>query len=852
MKLLRTEPGSESRSFDPARALGSRQAQAVRDRKPLGSQPGSVFLLALWLLLGVLAWTLPGLLPSVEAEPPAGEGVGARTIAYEIQASLDPVTHTVRGRGTLRWRNPTQVSAPDFHLHLYLNAFRDEHSTFLRESLGAHRGAKFDSAHPGSIDVTSFRTAGGQELAGKGAFSACDDANPDDRTVWSVALPEAIAPGAEAVFQLEWTSLLPKAFARTGFGGDYHMVAQWFPKPGVFEQLVEDGAFVGRWNCHQFHGTSEFFADYGSYDVSLTLPKAYENRVGATGQRVAAHTDDAAGTVTYRYQAHDVHDFAWVCDTDFVVVPFKFPERYELPEAERTRVAALLGRPVEGLHLPRVEVTLLLQPEHADQEERHARAVSHALAYMSLWFGAYPYPTLTVVDPDHRASDTGGMEYPTLITAGTDFVVPERGWDPEFVIVHEFGHQFFYGLVGTNEFEHAWMDEGLNTFATAKVLQAAYPPAPPVTWYGAWPLYGEKPLPFTGMLAGLRSALPFLPEALTKELRIPFGKLGVVRTAGEALGLQPPDDLPLLPETPDTGVLAFLREAPFLTLLPILPITVAESERTSVARRPLVDTIVGVKAWEYMDSRSYGVNSYARTAASLRTLEGLAGEGTLLRGLNAYVERYRYGHPEPEQLFAALSQAAQDSPDTRSRTRDMGSWIETLFRTTGAVDYGVAGISIWEPSEKEGSDAEHGATSGGKPGAAPTDGVAARVPESSVLLRRHGEAQLPVEVLVRFDDGSERRLRWELDGRVLATDGGLPPLQPVAPAGQQGRWTRIRFASPAKILSAETDPRHLLAVERDRTNDGLVREPKGPGAALSLSVRLLGWVQQLTSFYGGL
>jgi hypothetical protein len=801
-------------------------------------------LVALWVVLALLAWTLPGLLPSAQAEPPASAGAGAHTLAYEIHASLDPVTHTVRGRGTLRWRNRTQVPVPDFHLHLYLNAFRDEHSTFLKESLGAHRGAEFDSAHPGSIEVSSFRTAAGQELAGKGTFNACDDANPDDRTVWSVALPEPIAPGAEAVFQLEWTSVLPKAFARTGFGGAYHMVAQWFPKPGVFEELVEEGGFVGRWNCHQFHGASEFFADFGTYDVTLTLPRAYEKRVGATGQRVEARTDDAAGTVTYRYQAQDVHDFAWVCDTDFVVVPFKFPERYELPEAERTRVAALLGVPVDSLHLPRVEVTLLLQPEHADQEERHARAVSHALAYMSLWFGAYPYPTLTVVDPDHRAPDTGGMEYPTLITAGTDFVLPARGWDPEFVIVHEFGHQFFYGLVGTNEFEHAWMDEGLNTFATAKVLHAAYPPAPPVTWYGAWPLYGEKPLPFSGLLAGLRVAVPFLPKALSDDVRLPFGKLGPVRAIGVALGLEPPDDLPLLPETPDAGPIAFLREAPFLTLLPIRPITVSEAERTSVARRPLVDAIAGVKAWEYMDGRSYGTNSYARTAASLRTLEGLAGEGTLLRGLNAYVERFRYGHPEPEQLFTTLGRVAELTPVEAARTPDMASWIDTLFRTTGTVDYGIGGIEIWEPKEEE--DAS------GKPAPKTVEGAVARLPESTVLLRRHGEAQLPVEVLVRFDDGSERRLRWELDGRVVARDGGLPPLQPVAPAGKQGAWTRIRFASKAKAVSAEVDPAHLLAVEHDRSNDGRVHEPEGPGAALPLSLRLLGWVQQLTTFYGGL
>src|SRR6185436_2466977 len=95
-----------------------------------------------------------------------------------------------------------------------------------------------------------------------------------------------------------------------------------------------------------------------------------------------------------------------------------------------------------------------------------------------LWYGRYPYRVLTVVDPASGAAGAGGMEYPTFITAGTTFLSnrgPLRGLRAlENVVVHEFGHQFWYGLVANNEFEEAWLDEGFNTYSTGKVLETAY------------------------------------------------------------------------------------------------------------------------------------------------------------------------------------------------------------------------------------------------------------------------------------------------------------------------------------------------------------------------------------------
>src|SRR2546425_5909323 len=118
---------------------------------------------------------------------------------------------------------------------------------------------------------------------------------------------------------------------------------------------------------------------------------------------------------------------------------------------------------------------LLLQPEHENQADRHFDATRVTLKYYGEWFGAYPYGHITIIDPAYQ-SGAGGMEYPTLFTAGTRWLAPSRVTTPEGVTVHEAGHQFWYGIVGNNEFEDAWMDEGFNTFSTARAVWQIYDP----------------------------------------------------------------------------------------------------------------------------------------------------------------------------------------------------------------------------------------------------------------------------------------------------------------------------------------------------------------------------------------
>src|SRR5439155_125882 len=395
-------------------------------------------------MLRALHLVLGGLLiastatPQVRPEPNVTQGainppLSPRNANYTIDASLDPATRTITGRELVSWRNISTQTVTELQFHLYWNAWRDNRSTWMREaSLGASRNLASPREQDwGRIDVTSIGLAGSTpaDLTSVKHFIAPDDGNPDDQTVMAVPLPQPVAPGGGLTIDVKWTAHVPRTFARTGAIGNYFFIAQWFPKLGV---LQDDG-----WNCHQFHSSTEFFSDYGVYDVRLTVPAKWV--VGATG---VERPDEL-----HHFYQEDVHDFVWTTSPDYI-------ERHA---------------GFEHPSLPHVDMRLLLQPEHADQAERHFTATRATLKYYGEWFGPYPYGHITIIDPAYQ-SGAGGMEYPTLFTAGTRWLAPSDVSTPEGVTVHEAGHQFWYGIVGNNEFEDAWMDEGFNTFSTARTI----------------------------------------------------------------------------------------------------------------------------------------------------------------------------------------------------------------------------------------------------------------------------------------------------------------------------------------------------------------------------------------------
>jgi hypothetical protein len=434
---------------------------------PTRHRPRPALALAACVLLGLAA-----------APPARGDALPDHAVHvadYDMRVRLDPEAKTLAGEQRIVWRNPAPEPVGELWFHLYLNAFRNSKSTFYVESGGQLRGDAMPDEGWGWIEVTSLRTTGGVNLAPGARFEHPDDDNADDRTVWRVPLPEPVPPGGEIAVDVAFAAKLPRVFARTGYFRDYFLVGQWFPKLGVYEPAGTRGRATGGWNCYQFHANSEFYADFGRYRVEITLPKRFV--VGATGKRTERR-ENPDGTSTHVFEQADVIDFAWTASPRFLEVRSTFSAEKDVTPQEYAEAAKLLGRPPEDVRLSDVELVVLLQPERAAQAARHVAAAKAAIKWYGLWYGRYPYPTITVVDPAFGAGGSGGMEYPTFITAGSSVLFNRWPLDrvlmPEEVVVHEFGHQYWQSMVASNEFEEAWLDEGLNTHSTAKVMARAY------------------------------------------------------------------------------------------------------------------------------------------------------------------------------------------------------------------------------------------------------------------------------------------------------------------------------------------------------------------------------------------
>jgi hypothetical protein len=372
------------------------------------------------------------------------EPLSPRIANYKISVALDTKEKMLNGKETLTWRNASKDLIGELQFHLYLNAFKNSESTFMKESGGVNRGLSIGDGGWGWIDVTSMKTAEGEDLTQRIGFIHPDDDNAMDQSVIRVPLSKPVRPGQTIQLQIDFKAKLPRVFARTGYYQNYYMVGQWFPKIGVYEAAGQRYATKGGWNCHQFHSNTEFYADYGVYDVDMTVPQDYV--VGATGLQQAAK-ENGDGTKTVSYRAEDVHDFAWTASARYV----------DLSEQWK-----------------HVRIRVLMQSQRVHQAQRYFQAVKATLEYFDKHVGRYPYPNVTVVDPAYGATGAGGMEYPTLITAGSFWAIGRSLKFAELVTEHEFGHQYWYGMVGSNEFEEAWMDEGINQYYEARVMSEAY------------------------------------------------------------------------------------------------------------------------------------------------------------------------------------------------------------------------------------------------------------------------------------------------------------------------------------------------------------------------------------------
>lgn len=670
---------------------------------------------------------------------PAWAQLSRPIASYDIRASLDARLHRISGEQTLTWVNDSPDTVPNLRFHLYMNAFRNTRSTFFLESGGQLRGDRAAEDSWGWIRIHSLRLEDGTDLTAGIRCIAPDDGNPDDCTVIDVPLREPVRPGQTLRLHFRFTTQLPKVFARTGYHGDFHLVAQWFPKIGVWETRGFRGRQEPGWNCHQFHANSEFYANFGDYRAELTVPSHFV--VGATGEMLRRTADTARGTATYLFVQPSVTDFAWMAQPGVLRVERLFDARRSVTPEELAAVARLHGIPEREAELSDVRMIALVQPEHADQIERHFHALSTALKHFGLWYGRYPYRTITVVDPPYGAGGAGGMEYPTFITAGTSFRLPPDVLSLEMVTVHEFGHQFWMQLVASNEFEESWLDEGFNTWSTGKIMDK---------------VYGGTALPLTVFGRNLASFF------------------GLPRLTQQSMS----------------------RAAHLL----------------SPVRDPLA-----LPAWQFYDTSSYSVNSYMRTAVALQTLEGLLGEDTMARIMRTYHQRWRFRHPSSKDFQQVVEEISG---------RDMDWFFDQFVFGARRLDYAISEIG----SRRMGAPAGV-FESGGKQRTVSAEEARKKdeemdrrgekpVYESWVKVERLGDASVPQELEVRFQDGHVERRPF---------DGGA-------------RWVKFVFTRSARIESAQLDPHWKYRLDLSRSNDSRTARLQ-PAPALHWLPRLLFWAQ---------
>jgi hypothetical protein len=690
----------------------------------------------------ILLTVAPQAQTSVATNAPAGQPLSTRVVAYTIDARLDTDKKSLDATETITYKNLTGQTLTTIPFHLYLNAFRPE-STFTREThfSGGVRDPVAENDYPaeklGSITVSHIDADGYGDLTSAMHFIAPDDGNAEDHTVAEIALPHPLAPNDTITFHLAFHDQFPLSVARNGYKRDFIMGGQWYPKPGVF--------WHGAWNCHQYHATTEFFSDFATFNVSLTLPRRYI--VGASGVPTGELINNNGssngtpngtlnGTKTLSFYAEDIGDFAFAASPNFTVT--------------------------DGIYLSSlgpVKVHVLSLAAHPTAGLRYLNISQKSLAFFEHTYGPYPYKILTVIDPEPD-SEIGGMEYPTLITGDTTWF-RDPTYFTEQVIAHEFGHQYWYGMVATNEFEDAWLDEGINSYTEFKVLSA---------------ILGPNTSVFSRSYSNASDYDLHRFEYLSSPDYDPVSRWAFKFRDSSSYG------------------------------------DISYGKSTT-----LLATLEGLIGRDTMDEamRTYFLRyrfTHPTTEDFLRTIEEVAiknGRATVAGGAvidpSAETTQLNQHHAVAETHIPGLSTAPQDSAGLQSLRPDLAALFNTaphpavvpvsnlrgFFNQavygTQILDYTIDSISSdpaqwWQP-ESQSKDKKQ------------TQYL------STVYLHRKGDFILPVTVEITFNDGTRIREQW---------DGGLR---------DQDRWIKFTYTRNAKIISAEIDPDHIIPLDSNFFNN---------------------------------
>lgn len=375
------------------------------------------------------------------------EPLSPRTASYDMNVVLDVDNKQVHAEQSLFFTNPSSDTIWSMQFHMYYNAWKNNKTDFFTESSRIPRTKPKDEIERCEwswIEVVEVKDSLGNDLTNNMAFIQPDDDNIYDQTVLEIKLKEPVLPFQTYRLDMKWESQIPHLLVRTGYSKDFYFMVQWYPKLGVYEPAGARFAEKGQWNCHQYHPSTEYFGEFGLYNVTMTVPS--DHVVGASGY--LAKKEEKGTMTSYTYIAEDVIDFAWTSHPGFMEIVDQWED---------------------------VEIRLLIRPEHSCTTDRFMKAAKSTLSYYKDYIGVYPYPVLTIVSPPFFGLNSGAMEYPTLITVPTMCDFPEGIKTTETLTIHELTHQFFMQILATNEQEEPWLDEGFTSYFEAKILDDAFP-----------------------------------------------------------------------------------------------------------------------------------------------------------------------------------------------------------------------------------------------------------------------------------------------------------------------------------------------------------------------------------------
>lgn len=475
---------------------------------------------------------------------------------YNFDVEFSDVNKEIFVKENIIWRNKTNNSTNEIYFHLYPNAYKSNNTHFAKGY-----NINFPEAQT-EIKILKSLVNG---IKTDYEFVFPEISNPNDSTVAKFVLNNPVNPGDSIQIYFEYSLKIPESVKRFGYarGRNFFFVSQWFPKVGVFEN--------GEWICSPYYAYLNFYSNFGNYSASIKVPDGY--KVISTGIEVNKSINDKI--TTYTIVQNGVHDFVWLA-TDDIMHRSGIYKRKDGTE---------------------ILIHAYVQPEREKYFYRYIEAVKNCLDFYEQNLGAYPYQTITLVDVP-RTCNAGGMEYPTLFTVSADLFSPQStGW-PEYLVAHEFSHQYFQGIIANNEVYDAWLDEGFASYFATKIMYKYYPDLLTFFKFASYiPVYGMEFFSY--------------------------------------------------------------KEIPIIYTLVEVPLPEATQSLVSYYRNMTIGAITDT-SFKQPSRLAYAVNSYSKPELVLQTLERYIGFDNMMKIMKDYYSKFKFAHPKGQDFFNTVNKNVKE------------------------------------------------------------------------------------------------------------------------------------------------------------------------------------------------